>query len=153
MLMQKILTFLRSNYEKLLRYAGVSVIAVICGQTPLYVFNEPLDRSAVTANILAVTLATIPSYLLNRTWVWGKTGSHSVTAELLPFWGMAFLGLVLSTLLVHLVEQQSDAWVLANLANLFAFGVLWIAKFFVLDRVLFVDTRSGDHGPSVESPA
>ena len=85
-----------------------------------------------------MTLATIPSYLLNRAWVWGKSGSHSMTAEVLPFWGMAFLGLVLSTVLVHYAEQQWDSWVLVNLANLSAFGVLWVAKFFVLDRVLFV---------------
>ena len=153
--MDRIKTFLRDYWPKLLRYAGVSVIAVIVGQTLLYLFNEPLDRSAVTANLLAVTLATIPSYILNRAWVWGKSGNHSVTAELSPFWGMAFLGLLLSTIAVHLVEQATDFWVYANLANLSAFGVLWVAKFFILDRVLFAatDEDSSPAAPEAAHPA
>ena len=148
--MDSITTFFRDHWVKLLRYAGVSVIAVTIGQTLLYLFNEPLGRSAVTANLLAVTLATIPSYVLNRAWVWGKSGNHSVTAEMLPFWGMAFLGLLLSTIAVHFVEQATDFWVYANLANLSAFGVLWVAKFFILDRVLFA---TSDDASSAEPEA
>ncbi len=128
---------LNEHGAKLLRYAGVSVIGVVAGQTLLFVFYQVFGWPALAANSLAVALATIPSYLLNRAWVWRKAGSHSFGAEILPFWGMAFLGLVLSNVLVHLVEQRWESWVLINLANLSAFGVLWVVKYVVLDRVLF----------------
>lgn len=122
---------------KLLRYAGVSVIGVTAGQALLFLFYEIAGLRALVANTLAVTIATIPSYLLNRAWVWKKNGAHSIATEILPFWGMAFLGLVLSNVLVTLVEQRWDHWILINLANLTAFGVLWVVKYVVLDRVLF----------------
>ncbi len=129
--------------RRLLRYAGVSVIGVICGQTLLFMFYEALGLGATSANVLAVMIATIPSYLLNRAWVWGKSGGHSVRAEIVPFWGMALLGLVLSTVLVSIVHRFSDAWVMINAANLAAFGSLWLAKYVILDRVLFGDESVG----------
>ena len=42
---------------------------------------------------LAVLIASLPAYLLNRAWVWNKGGAHSFTREVLPFWIMSLLGL------------------------------------------------------------
>ena len=134
---------LNEHGARLIRYAGVSVVGVLAGQTLLFVFYQVFEWKALVANSLAVMLATIPSYLLNRAWVWKKAGAHSFGAEILPFWGMAFLGLVLSNVLVHLVEQRWGSWVLINLANLAAFGLLWIVKYMVLDRVLFAGDADG----------
>lgn len=129
--------------RRLMRYAGVSIIGVIVGQTLLFTFYEAIGLGATSANVLAVMIGTIPSYLLNRAWVWGKVGSHSIRAEIVPFWAMAVLGLVLSTGLVAVVHRYSDAWVMINAANLAAFGSLWLGKYIVLDRVLFVDETVG----------
>ena len=123
--------------HKLIRYAGVSVVGVTVGQTLLFLFYEVFGWNAVAANTTAVTLGTIPSYVLNRAWVWKKDSPHSLTREIVPFWGMAFLGLLLSGVLVYFVEQRWDSWVLINGANFVAFGALWVVKYVVLDRVLF----------------
>lgn len=136
-----LIQFFQEHGRRLLRYAGVSVVGVICGQSLLLLFYRGVGLGAAQANVLAVTIATVPSYLLNRAWVWGKSGTHSVRAEIVPFWGMAFLGLALSTVLVHFAEQASGSWVLVNGANLAAFGSLWIAKYLLLDRVLFAATE------------
>ncbi len=135
--MQILNTFMRANSQKLLRYAGVSAIGVVNGQTLLWLFHARWGWGAAVANLLAVTLATVPNYFLNRAWVWGKTGSHSVSAELVPFWGMAFVGLLVSTALVGFAEARWDSWVLVNVANLAGFGIIWVGRFFVLDRLLF----------------
>ena len=138
--------------QRLIRYAGVSVVGVTAGQTLLFVFYEVFGWKAVVANTAAVMLSTIPSYLLNRTWVWKKAGSHSISAEILLFWCMALLGLILSNVLVAIVEKRWDSWLLINVANLAAFGMLWVAKYILLDRVLFrVETDVEPVG--VESPA
>ncbi|MGI9624284.1 MAG: GtrA family protein [Acidimicrobiales bacterium] len=138
---------------RLLRYAGVSAVAVTVGQTLLFLFYRVLELDAVLANTMAVTLATIPSYLLNRAWVWQKNSAHSFTTEILPFWGMAVLGLILSNILVHWVEGRWDSWVLINGANLAAFGLLWVGKYMILDRVLFRPTGSADCRDTAEFPA
>ncbi len=128
---------LNEHGAKILRYAGVSCVGVTTGQLLLYFFFATLGWRAVVANTLAVAIATIPNYLLNRAWVWGKSGGHRLGAEILPFWSMAFVGLLLSNVLVRLAEQRWDSWVAINLANLVGFGMIWVVKYVVLDRVLF----------------
>ena len=132
-----------------LKYASVSAVAVVVGQTLLFTFLEIAQWAAVPANVAAVTLSAIPSYILNRYWVWGKKSRNSFTTEVLPFWAMALLGLILSTVAVAWVDTWTDSSILIALANLTAFGVLWVAKYFVLDSLLF-----GQHTherPAVES--
>jgi putative flippase GtrA len=96
-----------------------------------------LGWAPVTSNVTAVMVSSIPSYLLNRAWVWGRSGSHDVLREVLPFWIFAFVGLGFSTLLVHLASNWSKATAVTSIANLTAFGILWVGKYLVLDQLLF----------------
>lgn len=122
---------------RFLRYASVSAVVVPLGQVLLIVFHSVLGWEAVTANIAAVGLSAIPAYMLNRMWVWGQSGRSHVTREILPFWGMAFAGLLLSTWAVDFVQGRTDAPLAINGASLASFGVLWIFKFFACDQLLF----------------
>ena len=89
------------------------------------------------ANLAAVTIATIPNYFLNRYWVWNKRGANSVRTEIAPFWAIAFLGLVLSTVLVAIASRFTDLTIVFLALNFCAYGVLWVFKFFVLEKYLF----------------
>jgi putative flippase GtrA len=147
-----------------LRYSLVSVVNVIIGQALLFVLVRVLTWTTdwnntvswTVANIVAVSLGTLPAYYLNRMWVWGKRGPSHLTREILPFWGFAFAGLILSTLAVNTAAGLTDVKIVANIANIVAFGVLWVVKFFVLDTMIFgpghhgadeVDA-AGDSGPT-----
>ena len=123
--------------QKLVRYSMASVVGVVLGQSLLLAFYAGLDWDAVPSNILAVVLSTIPVYVINRSWVWSKSGSNSFLREVLPFWTMALAGLALSTLLVNIANQHSDAAIVISLANLAGFGMLWVGKFLVLEHLLF----------------
>ncbi|MEJ7584816.1 MAG: GtrA family protein [Acidimicrobiales bacterium] len=127
---------------KALRYAGVSFVAVLVAQGLIFLFHGVLDFDAKMANGLAVAISSVPAYLLNRSWVWGKRGRNHFTREVLPFWGFAFAGLILSTLFVDMVEERTDATLAVSGASLAGFGVLWVARFFVLDRILFKDVAA-----------
>jgi putative flippase GtrA len=128
-----------------LRFATVSVASTAFSQVLLFGLSRALTETGlsramawVVANVVAVTLAAVPSFYLNRMWVWGRDHRHvSVTREVLPFWGFAFAGLVLSTISVAVAAQFSDAVWVANAANLAAFGALWVTKFVVFDRHVF----------------
>lgn len=115
----------------------VSVVAVACSQVVLIFCSVVLGWRPVPSNVAAVTLSSIPSYLLNRAWVWGRRGSHNILREVVPFWIFAFVGLGFSTLLVSIAARWSEATAVVSLANLTAFGILWVAKYLVLDQVLF----------------
>lgn len=122
---------------KAMRYAGVSFVGVVTAQSLIAFFHAVLKFDPQVANALAVAISSVPAYLLNRSWVWGKRGRNHFTREVLPFWGFAFAGLILSTVFVGMVEERTDAtWAVAA-ASLAGFGVLWVARFFVLDRLLF----------------
>ena len=122
---------------KALRYITVSVIGTVSTQLLLWVMHGKLEWSAVASNVAAVTITSVPSYLLSRYWVWGKNDRNRFWGEVVPFWGMTLLGLILSTIFVAIASQWSDSTVVVSLANLAGFGVLWVAKFLILDEVLF----------------
>ena len=122
---------------KLLRYSGVSAVAVVITQTCLWFGLVVTKWPAVVANVVAVSLGAIPAYLLNRSWVWGRKDSHSVRDEILPFWLYNLAGLAISSTLVTLADLWWASTALVMSANLVAFGVLWLGKFFILEKVLF----------------
>ncbi|MDP6862631.1 MAG: GtrA family protein [Acidimicrobiales bacterium] len=122
---------------KLLRYSGVSTVAVVITQTCLWFGLVVTKWPAVVANVVAVSLGAIPAYLLNRSWVWGRKDSHSVRDEILPFWLYNLAGLAISSTLVTLADLWWASTALVMSANLVAFGVLWLGKFFILEKVLF----------------
>lgn len=123
---------------KLVRYSAASVAGVVTSQATLLFCFTVVGLSAAMSNVIAVTLGAVPNYLINRAWTWKKNDRHSVSREVVPFWAMAFLGLLLSTVAVDWAADRFDDNPLAvSGANIAAFGVLWVAKFVVLDRVLF----------------
>lgn len=123
---------------KLVRFGAVSAFNVVLGQILLFTTQVALDWSAVAANIFAVSVGAVPAYLLSRYWVWEKRGKNRIMREVVPFWTLALIGFALSTLAVWYVDTRWDVGPLViNLTNLAAFGIVWVAKFSILDRVLF----------------
>jgi putative flippase GtrA len=119
------------------RFGMVSVVGIIITQALLVLFHGILDVDATVANVLAVTLSSVPVFLLNKRWVWGQADRPQLRRELLPFWGFTLLGLVLSTILVAIVDGQTDRTWPVMLANISGFGIVWVAKFVFLDAIVF----------------
>jgi putative flippase GtrA len=132
--------------KKAIKYTLVSVISVAVSTVVFNILNGLVRMDAVTANILSVTAGGIPSFWLNRRWAWGKTGKSHVFREHLPFWVMNFAGLALSTWWVAIAENWGldhlESHAMRTGLNLFAtlaaFGALWIGKFIVFNRFMFV---------------
>ncbi|HUG07750.1 MAG TPA: GtrA family protein [Acidimicrobiia bacterium] len=132
-----------SHGRKLIRFAAVSAFNVLAGQAMLYGAQVLLGWPAVQANVVSVCLGAVPAYLLSRYWVWEKRGRNRVLGELVPFWTLALVGFVASTTAVWYVDTHWAASpVVVNLANLTAFGMVWLVKFFVLDHFLFGPERA-----------
>lgn len=132
--------FVRSDAVKLLRFAAVSLVTVPLGLFLLWFFVDVVGMRPALANVVGVTLSTIPNYILNRYWVWNKRSANSVKGEIAPFWAIAFAGLLLSTVLVAIAARYTDATIVYLAANFFSFGVMWLVKFFVLEKYLFGPT-------------
>lgn len=128
--------------HKFIKYSMTSVVGVVLGQSFIFLFASIMKWSWGWANFWAVSISTLPTYYMSRMWVWQKSGKSSLYAEVIPFWAMTFLGLLLSTIaVVWLEDHYPDNHLLANLGNVIGFGVLWLAKYFVLDKLLFKVTH------------
>jgi putative flippase GtrA len=122
---------------KLFRYCGVSVFNLVFGQSLLLLFYSGFDWPAGVANVAAVCISAGPAYLLSRKWVWGQTGTHSVRDEIAPFWGLALLGLLLSTVAVGIADRRWDSSLAVMAASIGSFGIVWVFKFFILEKVMW----------------
>ncbi|HEY2427701.1 MAG TPA: GtrA family protein [Acidimicrobiales bacterium] len=144
--------------RKKVRYALVSVVAVPVGTAGVAAFDV-VQRSAGLAAILGNSVGAVPSYVLNRYWVWSKNDKNRLFAEILPFWVITLVGIGFSFYVAHETGQFTHRHhiggvlrvTLLLVANLAGFGVLWIAKYILFNRVLFVSRHRGEDDP-VGSP-
>lgn len=133
----------RAINNTMIRYSLVSVVAVVVNQVVLFAAQS--YYSPRSSNILAVLISAVPSYQLNRKWAWGKSGKSHIWKEVAPFWAMALLGLIFSTWAAdfagsnayRITTSELGTKLVVNFAAFAAFGVLWVGKFFILNRVLF----------------
>lgn len=128
---------------KLLRYCGVSVVNVITGVGTLFICLEMLELQRVAANVIAWMVSTIPAYLLSRYWVWQQSGANSVKAEIAPFWILALIGLAFSSLSIWIAGFFTENSLFLIAVNIGAYGIVWVAKYLVLDRLMW---GAGAHG-------
>jgi putative flippase GtrA len=131
--------------RRLVRFGSVSVVSTTVSLSVLGLLVAGRVMAPGWANVVATAAGTVPSFELNRRWVWNKTGRRSVVTEIVPFCILSFLGLALSTVAVSLAVQWADHAAVDTTmrtlavegANVGAFGLVWLGQFVLLDRVLF----------------
>lgn len=139
------------QFWRLVRYGTVSVISTILTLGLIYIFFDLAKFSVTTANILATAIATIPAYFLTRNWTWGKSGPSHLWREVVPFWVIAVVGLVASTYAVRfgdrVAKSVSHAHIVETIfvlgANFITYGIIWVVKFILFNKVLFVNPIEG----------
>lgn len=132
--------------RKLFRYSVASAVAVVISLTLEVIFNGAIGLSAWISATLATGISAVPNYEMNRKWAWGKTGRSHLWKEVVPFWSLAFLGWGLSTIAVAIMESYTKHHHVTHLWSTFwiafvyvgAFGLLWVGKFIIFNKVLFV---------------
>ena len=122
---------------KLLKYSSASFAGLIVGQSVLALFYTGLGWGAIPSNLVSVAIGAIPNYTINRYWTWHQTGKNRLWGEVVPFWVMSFLGMVLSLFAVAYAEDRWDTGLAIAIAQVTSFGVLWLAKFLVLDKIMW----------------
>jgi putative flippase GtrA len=149
--------------RKLVRYAMVSVVSTVVTFAFLgIVFYGLRLWSEVPDNVMANVAGIFPSYYLNRSWTWGKSGPSHLWREVVPFWAMSFAGIVLAIIAGGAAKHVSvDVLHLHRLgrtvvlygANLFAFGLLWVLKFFLINKLFHVEAGADRASELVEAAA
>lgn len=146
--------------RKLLRYSATSAVSVVVSVVFLVLFNGVLRWPAVLSSTLATAIATVPSYELNRKWAWGKSGKSHLWREVVPFWVLAFAGWAISTVSVDVIESYAQTHHFGHLLKTLvvtvvyvgAFGVLWVGKFVIFNKVLFAHPAHEGDGRAATTP-
>jgi putative flippase GtrA len=133
----------RAMVRRVIRYGSVSAISTVVGLVMLGIFIGVLGYPAIWSNVMATAIGTIPSFELNRRWIWAQSGRRSLLRQAVPYGLLSFAGLIVSTFAVHLAADATvhsyrlDHTAAAELANLGAYGTLWLIQFLLCDRILF----------------
>lgn len=139
------------SFAKFLRYSMVSVVAILISELVILIAAWIFHLSGIAANALGAAASTPASFELNRKWAWGKTGKSHLWKEVVPFWALTLTGLAASTVTVEIADSMAKSHGVFGLdraliimgASLFAWGVVWVAKFVIFNRVVFA-TRPGE---------
>ena len=146
---------------KVVKYTMVSAISALTSLCVLTLVYGVLRLwTEVSSALFANIMAGVPSYILNRRWVWRKAGRSHLWREILPFWVMSLTGIGFALVTSTLAHNFADSHHLHHLArtvlvvgaNIAAFGILWFLKFLILNR-LFAQIAEAELGRRDEAEA
>jgi len=129
---------------KLFKYTLVSAISALTSIVLLaFIYGVLRLWTEVPSVLVADILAGIPSYFLNRQWVWGKSGRSHIWREVVPFFAVSITGIGFAIVTASLAHNYADAHDLQHLArtvlvvgaNIGAFALVWLAKYLFLNRL------------------
>jgi putative flippase GtrA len=130
--------------RRAIRYMATSGIGVALTQLLLGLFLHVFHWRSGVSNVVAVSLVSVPAFLLNKYWVWGKRGRAHMRREVLPFWAFTIAGLALHVGGGAGGQRHQDPTVpgwngnkTLCRANIMGFGVLWVLKYLFLDKIMF----------------
>ena len=130
--------------RRAIKYTATSAIGVALTQILLIPFLHVLGWKPVISNFTAVVLTSVPAFLLNKYWVWGKRGRAHMRREVIPFWLFTVAGWGLSTLAVIIIVNMTKTPANPNgnklavqAASIIGFGLLWVLKYLFLDKIMF----------------
>jgi putative flippase GtrA len=124
------------------RYVMVSTVNVLVGAGLLFLLQKWMRPTF--ANITSVAIGAVPAYYMSRAWVWGKRGKSHWKKEVLPFWVFTFAGLIMSTAAISFADNHTKNRLVILFVQLSAFGILWVLRFFLLDKLFHVEIYEDD---------
>jgi putative flippase GtrA len=132
------------------RYTGASVVAGIISEV-VFVVTYWFAAVPLVASLIAFVAGAVPNYLMNRFWAWQRNGRPDRTREVLPYAAIV----IVTALTAILVTTAADRWVrdhvdahalqvtLVAAAFLAPYGTMFVLKFLLFDRFIFVDRAAG----------
>jgi putative flippase GtrA len=124
--------------QRVSRYLSVSLVTASVGQIAIVLLHWIIGIGAVVSNASAALLVAAVGFVLSTRFVWSSDRSRRYRVEVPTFFAISLTGLAVSTGLVALVSQQTDMPITVNAASFISYGLVWVARFIILDRLVFV---------------
>ncbi len=152
-----------TRYQELIwrmaRCAAVSIVAAVVSEVVFLASYGPLGAGPRLASVLAFLAGAVPNYVLNRRWVWRASGQVRIGRELAPYLavslGTGLLAIALTSAADAAVRHSAlppTARALAvGAAYLATYGVMFVVKFALFDRVVFASAATGAGAAGAEA--
>ena len=124
------------------KYSASSVIATVVSQVA-FALCYWFGTAAIVATLVAWISGAGPNYVLNRRWTWGRSGQKLPYTIIVV--GSAITAALVTTVTDHLVQGiDSHAWktLLVTGSYFGTYGVLFILKFVLFDRLVFAKSAA-----------
>lgn len=139
------------QFRKLMRYSAVSVVFVPIGQVIVQVLHLVYGVDESMSVLIAAMVLTPPNYFANKHYVWRHKRKDNMTTEITVFWVAAILGTGFSMGTVALAgawfpESKGELAhsIAIFIAQLLGYGIVWVARFVFLDKLVFTMTHHGE---------
>ncbi|QNI06760.1 hypothetical protein GAN17_10980 [Mycobacterium kubicae] len=135
------------DVRKKLRYVAVALVFLPIGQGLIQLLGPYLHDYAA-ASLIAASLTTVPNFFANKRFVWRNSPVTNVRHQVMVFWVVVMLAVLLATTFTDLVQNAMvDRSTLVRGASVLGvqvigFGIVWVGRFMILDRWFF---RSKEH--------
>jgi putative flippase GtrA len=136
-----------TQIARVARYAATSGVAFGVSETTLLILYGNAIADATIAAVIANLVATVPSYLMSRYWIWKDSNRTRVRRQVVLYWAVSLICLALTSVATGAIASLAPAGHRFHLAVV-AVGfpavtiVFWLAKFFVYQRVIFPAARA-----------
>ncbi len=122
------------------RYLAVSAVATPAnlGLYFALVQVQPGGLTPAAAAVVAALVISPATYLAYRKLVWSRQGRSS-RAEVTRYWVMTVLAVALATVVAHQLARLGVSATMHAAGNLASYTAIWFVRFFVLDRLVFVE--------------
>lgn len=143
------------------RYTIGSVLAAMVSESTLLLVYGLSLLSPRGASVAAWVTGAGVNYVLNRRWAWERRGRAHPVRELLPYWAIAVVSMVVSAWATgvagnvgdRLFETHGPRVMFVGAAFLGVYGLMFIAKFLVFHYVLFADRAESAEPTEPAEPA
>jgi putative flippase GtrA len=129
---------------KVTRYSIGSVVALATSEVTFAVLYATGWLGTSSATAVAFCAGAIPNWILNRRWAWERRGRLRVSREVVLYAVVSFVSWAASAVATgeassHLHGSHTARVVLVSGAYAATYGVLFLVKFVVFERAVFVD--------------
>ena len=96
------------SVSKLLRYGAVGILGAVVHMSTLFALVETHSAKPIAATTSGFILALLISYLANRFWTFGFSGSY--WASMIKYCVVSLIGLGLNILIIKLFTDVLELW-------------------------------------------
>ena len=127
------------------RFLVVAVVAATLdfGAANMLAFVADVDK--VISSTIALSIASVANFVLNRYWTFERRGRVDLRREVLPFAAVVVVVVGLTSGVVWLAQEWfGESALVFNAARFTGLAVIWFVKFFVFRHLIFVDRPAAE---------